>query len=380
MGEHAAVYGRPALVAAAGLRLTATVAEAAQGVELALADFPGPSDRTGSGGGLRETTTWEEVLDVTRGAREAWERYITAPSSASFRSVETGTGPTRLLRIALGEAARAGVSSRRDPTPPTPIGLTVHSAIPVGSGFGSSAAAAVAVIFAYLVFRGETPDANRLHRLSLEVERRQHGTPSGVDNATVIHGGVISARRREDSSGVEIEPVAADRDRLRRFRIAGTGSPAEGTGAVVAAVRELRDRRPRAIESAFDRLADLTLALRRELCREADRPEEVAALVREAEARLEELGVVPEPVRRLVRAVEERGGAAKISGAGSLAGPGAGNLLLYHPEPAVLDAFLGPLADPTDPSVAAPGAAELALRVYEVALGAPGARLEEGGA
>lgn len=377
MGEHAAVYGRPALVAAADLRLTATVAEAAQGVELALADFPGTSDRAASGGGLRETTTWEEVLDVTRDAREAWERYIAAPSSKSFRSVETGTGPTRLLRIALGEAVCAGVSSRRDPTP---IGLTVHSAIPVGSGFGSSAAAAVAVTFAYLVFRGETPDADRLHRLSLEVERRQHGTPSGVDNATVIHGGVLSARRREDSSGVEIEPVAADRERLRRFRIAGTGSPAEGTGAVVAAVRELRDRRPRAIESAFDRLGDLTLALRRELCREADRPKEVAALVREAEARLEELGVVPEPVRRLVRAVEERGGAAKISGAGSLAGPGAGNLLLYHPEPAVLDAFLGPLADPTDPPVAAPGAAELALRVYEVALGAPGARLEEDGA
>ncbi len=375
MGEHAAVYGRPALVAAAGLRLTATVTDAAAGVELALADFPAAPGRPAPDGGLRETTTWADVLHVTRCARRAWERYIDAPSSASFRSVGSGSGPTRLLRIALGEAARAGRSSRDDLTPPAPVALTVHSAIPVGSGFGSSAAAAVAVILAYLAHRGDPPDADRLHRVSLEVERRQHGTPSGVDNATVIHGGVLSARRREDSSGVEIEPVAAHRDRLRRFRIAGTGSPAEGTGAVVAAVRELRDRRPRAIEAAFDRLAELTLALRRELCREADRPEEVAAMVREAEARLEELGVVPEPVRRLIRALEERGGAAKISGAGSLAGPGAGNLLLYHPEPESLDAFLAPWTDRAErPSGA------ISLEIHDVGLGAPGARLEEDGA
>jgi hypothetical protein len=55
----------------------------------------------------------------------------------------------------------------------------------------------------------------------------------------------------------------------------------------------------------------------------------VRDLIREHQACLEELGVVPEAVRAVVRRVEAEGGAAKISGAGSLAGPGAGSLLVY---------------------------------------------------
>ena len=62
-------------------------------------------------------------------------------------------------------------------------------------------------------------------------------------------------------------------------------------------------------------------------------PDRSLHLIREHEACLEDLGVVPEEVRSVVRRVEGEGGAAKISGAGSLSGPGAGSLLVYHPDP-----------------------------------------------
>ncbi len=76
-----------------------------------------------------------------------------------------------------------------------------------------------------------------------------------------------------------------------------------------------------------------TCGLRAELGAAVERPERVTALIREHQACLEALGVVPEPVRTLVRRVEAAGGAAKVSGAGSLAGPGAGSLLVYHADP-----------------------------------------------
>ncbi len=75
-----------------------------------------------------------------------------------------------------------------------------------------------------------------------------------------------------------------------------------------------------------------TRAFRAELTRDVEDPARVRELFRECEACLEELGVVPRAVRSLVRQIEAAGGAAKISGAGSLAGPGAGSLLVYHAE------------------------------------------------
>ena len=72
----------------------------------------------------------------------------------------------------------------------------------------------------------------------------------------------------------------------------------------------------------------------------ADEPSLLIALIKQAEAALEELGVVPEPVRRIIRRIEACGGAAKISGAGALSGSGSGSILVYHPEPARIAGFL----------------------------------------
>jgi mevalonate kinase len=241
-----------------------------------------------------------------------------------------------------------------------PLEVEIRSALPSGSGFGSSSAAAVGILAALLVHHGTTPEADLLDRLAMEVERRQHGLPSGVDHRTVIAGGVIWAQR-EGQGGLTVEPVVLDPERLAAFQVYATGTPFESTGEVVAEVRRrIADDRVR-YEAALDEIAAATVELRGALDGPLGDPGAIRAALRRCTRGLEELGVVPEAVQSRIRRIEAEGGAAKISGAGALSGTGAGCLLVYPP----------------------PGGQELSgvagLAVHRVRLGGHGLREEDCG-
>jgi mevalonate kinase len=343
MGEHAVVYGRPALVAAIDLRLRVRLSRA-DSVEL---DLPAL--------GHSEHLSWGEVRAYAAAARERWSEFSLHPGPASFREMR-GEDPAHVVKAALGEAiALLG-------EPGEGLSLRVDSDLPVGSGFGSSAATAVAVLAGVFSWFQAPLELGQVERLALEVERRQHGHPSGVDGATILRGGVLWARKQA-SGELETEPVRARSSLLSRLRVYDTGMPAEATGAVVAAVRGRREEDPGRIEAVLDRIEAATVAFRAELEREEEDRDRALHLIRQAQACLEELGVVPGEVCAAVRQIEVAGGAAKISGAGSLAGPGAGSLLVYHPDPGKLH-----------------GCAMLkSFPFHAVHLGAPGFREEAAG-
>jgi mevalonate kinase len=316
MGEHAVVYGRPALAAAIDLRLTVRVSPSPTGsVHL---DLPGL--------GHGEDLSWQELRAYTRRARESWSEYSRAPEPERFRAVR-GDDPAHVVKAALGEAVEF-----LGETAPSGVRVTVESRLPIGSGFGSSAATAAGVIAGYLAFRGAPLDPAELEQLTLEAERRQHGFPSGIDGATVIRGGLLWARKLA-SGELESERIASRSPLLSKIRVYDTGTPPESTGAVVAAVRSRRDRDPRGHERLLDNIEAATHDFRAELSREREDSTQVRDLFRECQVCLEAMGVVPPAVGALVRRIEAKGGAAKISGAGSLAGPGGGSLLVYHYDP-----------------------------------------------
>ncbi|MCP3957316.1 MAG: hypothetical protein GY719_05635 [bacterium] len=322
MGEHAAVYGRPALVAAVDRRLYAELRETSgDGVRLELPEVF-----------VSETLGWDQVHEYTRAARRRWGDYEREPEPETFRRLR-GDDPAHLVKVALGEAA-AFLGEDGSPG----VGLRLRSEIPIGSGFGSSAAAAAAIIQGYLSLRGASVTTTDLERVCLEIERRQHGSPSGIDTATVIHGGLVWAVR--DATGkFSATPVTIDSSTLDRVRVFHTGTPAESTGEVVAAVRARRDADTEAFERLLDRMEAATRELRRRLETPGAAGDALIRPAREFESCLEEVGVVPPRVREIVRRVEAGGGAAKISGAGALSDPGAGSLLVFHPEPQEIDAW-----------------------------------------
>jgi mevalonate kinase len=356
-GEHAVVYGRPALVAALDLRLTATLEELPGRKEHGIVlDLPGVS--------AHAVTSWGELRAYAERVRERWEGYAAAPSPEAFALLR-GTDPAHVVKVALGEAALFLTRHGGGLAVPTSFRLRVDSDIPVGSGFGSSAATAVAVLGALFAALGLFENQADLERLALEVERRQHGSPSGVDSAAVLHGGILWARRLPEG-GLERRRLPGTAHWLSGCRFFHTGEPPEATGLVVAAVRRRHDADRAGTERLLDRIAEATTALTQAAEPSPQTPFDSTSIldpIGACEAALEELGVVPEPVRRLVRQIEAAGGAAKVSGAGSPAGPGGGSLLVYHPDPSAISgwSFLAPYP------------------CYAVQLGAPGLRRERAG-
>lgn len=340
MGEHAAVYGRPALVAAIGSRLHVRVAGRSDGV--VAIDLP-PL-------GYRATTTWPAIRSAGATARQAWQAFVADPGPERFRALRSADAGA-LVCIALAEVA-AGRASLPG------LDVRVESELPVGAGLGSSAAAAVGVVAATLATLDEELDWTRVPELALEVERRQHGLPSGIDTTTVFHGGVLWIRRVE--SGLVSEPVAVQPGLISQLHVYDTGRPAEGTGEVVAAVRGRRDAATAEFDRILERMEEATRTLRA-LLESADAGmADLLAPVRAFQRCLQEIGVVPAPVRAIVTAVERAGGAAKISGAGALSGKCAGCMIVVHPDPEVLSSL--PALQP--------------LRRIEAPLGVEGTRLE----
>lgn len=327
MGEHSVVYGEPALVAALGLHLTARIEPAAPPatVEIRLPAF-----------GHAESTDWDALRATAEREGRSWSAFDRDPAGTPFSSLAGDGGPARLARIALGEAVRrAGVR-------PPGAHVEVSGDLPPGSGFGSSAALAVALLWAFRTAFGTGWTDTDLEATALDVERRQHGHPSGVDAATILRGGVVWAERSEEGA-LAVSHVRPDPAHLACFRVVDTGAPADSTGAIVDAVRARVEREGPHARARLARMGATTREFRR-VIEGGGAAADAVRLMRAYQADLAELGVVPARVAELVAGVERAGGAAKISGAGAGAADdaGAGSVLVYHDDPDWLAAWTPP--------------------------------------
>lgn len=305
MGDHAAVYRRPAVLATVDLQTEVVVSvAAASGVAGELVDL-----------GKHWHWTSDEVVDLTEATRARWLEYADEPTPERFASL-IGTGDAeRLAVLAIGEASRAAGRL------PDGIQVRVASGLPMGAGLGSSASVASALVGALLAFWGLPVDTPQVASVVREVERRQHGFPSGVDHQTVIRGGIVWAEPGAESGTADLteltcraapQPVVID-----------TGAPQQSTGEVVEVVRQSTG----ADHSIWDEMQAATEEFRDALASAAD----PSPAVRRYHRCLQRLNVVPTRVAEWIRSWEDAGGAAKISGAGATHGDRAGCLLAYQP-------------------------------------------------
>ncbi len=185
--------------------------------------------------------------------------------------------------------------------------IRVRSDIPIAAGMGSGAAVSVALARALSRHLGRPLPERQISNLAFEVERLHHGTPSGIDNTVITYErGVYFT---QDGGP---EPFAIRGSLQLAIGDTGVASP---TREAVGMVRKAWQRDPPTYEGIFDQIGAIARAARQSLI--DDETSIVGRLMDENQTLLERLHVSTEPLRRLVAAARDAGAlGAKLSGAG----------------------------------------------------------------
>lgn len=258
-GEHAVVYGRPALAApVTQVCATATVERGEAGKGLVI-----------------------DALDLGR--------RVTLD--------DAGHPLAEVARLAL---ARLGLSS-----PDWRVSL--HSTIPIASGLGSGAAVSAAVVRALAGAAGCELGPAEVSGIVFQVERLHHGTPSGVDNTVIAYGQPVYFVR-----GQPPQPFAIGRSFTLVIGDTGVPSP---TKIAVGDVRSAWEQDRARYEALFDAVGCIVEAAKTGL--ESGQVDELGPLMDENQALLYEIGVSSPELDRLIAAARAAGaGGAKLSGGG----------------------------------------------------------------
>lgn len=263
LGEHAVVYGRPALaVPLRQVRACVQITPAGDG----------------PAGGLR--------LEAPALGLSMWHHQV-PPGNPLATAVRAGL-----------EALSPGLFG--------PLRLEIESTIPMASGLGSSAAVSVAILRALdQHFGGDLSDL-QISDLAYQVEVIQHGTPSGIDNTVVsFDRPVVFVRGRPPEPlriGASFHLVVAD---------TGVAAP---TGVAVGEVRRRRQTDPE-LDRVFDSIGSLVDQARGAI--EVGDSKLLGTCMNRNHELLQRLGVSSPDLDRLVRAAIDAGAlGAKMSGGG----------------------------------------------------------------
>lgn len=133
------------------------------------------------------------------------------------------------------------------------IRLHIKSNIPQGSGMGSSAACAVALSALVRVKAGLSFSKKAINRMAYAMEKHAHSTPSGVDNTVSCYGGMIKFQKIHEAMKMLKNKVPQISD----FWIIHTGSPKETTKELLTLVHEKRNLHKDLFEKYFCRISEI---------------------------------------------------------------------------------------------------------------------------
>ena len=199
--------------------------------------------------------------------------------------------------------------------------IRIDSTIPVASGLGSGAAVSVALIRALSTYIGHPFSDEQTNDLAFEIEKLHHGTPSGIDNTVITYARpvyFVKGRSRE------IFKVG----RPFNLVIGDTGIRAP-TRESVGDVRKLWEGDKEKWEKVFKTIGEIVNQAR--IIIGSGKTEKLGELMDQNHALLQEMTVSSPELDKLVLAARNAGAlGAKLSGGGR----GGNMIALVEPETA----------------------------------------------
>jgi mevalonate kinase len=260
-GEHAVVYGRPALaVPVTQVQATATVSE-------------------NSRGGV----------------------MIEAPNINLSADLSSLPSDHPLVFVINSVFSTLKISN------PPACTVYLQSTIPVASGLGSGAAVSVAIIRALSGFLGKPLLDEKVNLLAFEAEKLYHGTPSGIDNTVVTYAKPVYFILKKPIKTFHVGAPFT-------IMIGGTGISAP-TKDSVGSVRKLWQADKPRWEKVFTRVGEIVWNARQAI--ERGDTAELGTLMDANHALLQEMTVSCVELDDLVEAARKSGAlGAKLSGGG----------------------------------------------------------------
>ncbi len=260
-GEHAVVYGRPAL-AVPVTQVRATVAV-------------WPSEFRG---------VWIDAPDIRLKA-ELREIPPDQPLSGVIHNLFSTLGVTSYPNI----------------------NIRISSTIPVASGLGSGAAVSVALVRAITDFLDRHASDEQVNQLAFEAEQIYHGTPSGIDNTVITYARPVYFMRSQS--------FETFKPRLPFTILIGDTGVSAPTRQSVADLRKLWDSDRNQWEKIFNQVGRIVSEARHAI--EFGKIRELGKLMNANHEWLKRMTVSSPELERLVEAARAAGAlGAKLSGGG----------------------------------------------------------------
>lgn len=271
-GEHAVVYGKPALVSAVDLRLKFSVVS---------------RHRRDHANFLDPRFHGDDIMFISKEIKKYLTKNKISYKNKHFR-------------------------------------FKIESEIPVGRGLGSSAALSVATVSSFLEFyTGKKFEKKIVNNLAFQIEKHFHQNPSGVDNSAACFGGLILYQKKIQLTNLNYK---IPKNIEKKLFLIDSGKPEETTGEMVKLVESVKSvESVESVKNIFNKIETETKKI--SIAIKDENTELFKESITSNEKLLEDLGVVSKKAKKLLVDLSAYG-VGKITGAGGRK-TGSGFILFF---------------------------------------------------